>query len=66
MNDETRQDEPMDWEKARDYLEMMMNEYRAIGPNGVLGLVLGLYPLQIRLDCGERTRELYDEIMALH
>ncbi len=28
MNDETRQDEPMDWEKARDYLEMMMNDNR--------------------------------------
>lgn len=66
MNDETRQDEPMDWERARQHLEWIINEYRKIGPPGALGLLLGLYPLQIRLDCGERTRELYDEIMAGH
>lgn len=54
----------MDWEQAENYLAMMMEAYREIGAPGLFGLSL-MKPLKRRLDGGERTRELYDEIMNL-
>lgn len=55
----------LDWEKAEAHLRFMMDLYRGIGWTGMFGLQLGLRPLEDRLMSGERTRELYDEIMAL-
>lgn len=54
----------IDWEQAENYLAMMMEAYREIGAPGWFGLSL-MKPLKRRLDGGERTRELYDEIMNL-
>lgn len=56
----------LDWEKAEAHLRFMMDLYRGIGWTGMFGLQLGLRPLEDRLMSGERTQELYDEIMALH
>lgn len=56
----------LDWEKAEGHLRFMMDLYRGIGWTGMFGLQLGLRPLEDRLLSGERTQELYDEIMALH
>ena len=55
----------LDWEKAEAHLRFMMDLYRGIGWTGMFGLQLGLRPLEDRFMSGERTRELYDEIMAL-
>lgn len=55
----------MDWEKAFNYLNMMMAEYVLIGAAGWMGLQLGLVPLRKRYDKGERTPDLYDSIMAI-
>lgn len=53
----------MDWERAANYLNMLIAEYAAIGPAGQFGLQLTLLPLKRRLDAGERTEALYNEIM---
>lgn len=53
----------MDWEKAEEYLNKMIAEYAAIGSRGLLALQLTLLPLKNRFDSGERTVQLYDEIM---
>lgn len=52
-----------DWQEAENYLNMLIAEYVAIGPAGSFGLRLTLLPLKKRFDSGERTEELYNEIM---
>ncbi|MBR3690498.1 MAG: hypothetical protein IKL97_05320 [Eggerthellaceae bacterium] len=54
----------VNWEKAEKYLNYLIGEYEAIGTAGWFGLTLTLIPLKRRLDSGERTRKLYEEIMA--
>lgn len=54
-----------DWEKAFNYLNMMIAEYVLTGAAGWMGLQLGLVPLRHRYDKGERTPDLYDSIMAI-
>jgi hypothetical protein len=51
------------WEAVENYLNAMIAEYVAIGQFGVLGLQVTLLPLKKRLDAGERSEELYNEIM---
>lgn len=51
------------WKEAEDYLNMLIAEDTAIGLAGYFGLQLTLLPLKKRFDDGERTIELYDEIM---
>lgn len=53
-----------EWKKAIEYLNMLILEYTAIGPAGMFGLAGVLSPLKVRYEKGERTKELYDEIMA--
>jgi len=53
----------MDWERAINYLNSLIDEYVAIGWAGSLGLYLTLLPLKRRYDDGERTETLYNEIM---
>lgn len=52
------------WKEAQEHLDFLITEYRNIGFAGSFGLKLTLLPLKERLDSGERTRELYEEIMA--
>lgn len=53
----------LDWEKAEYHLNLMIDGYKSIGQCGIFGLMLTLYPLKHRFNSGERTKELYDEIM---
>lgn len=51
------------WRPAISHLNMVIAEYAAIGASGFIGLYAILLPLKRRYDSGERTPELYDEIM---
>lgn len=53
----------MDWKQAGNYLNMLIAEYAAIGWTGYFALWNTLIPLKQRLDTGERSKALYDEIM---
>lgn len=53
----------IDWKKAAVHLNMVIAEYCAIRASGTFALNLTLLPLKQRLDGGERTVELYTEIM---
>lgn len=55
----------LDWKKAEEHLQFMIGLYEGCGWTGMFGLKFGLWPLKERLLSGERTKELYDEIMAL-
>lgn len=52
-----------EWDKAIEYLNMLIVEYASIGWAGQFGLNGVLVPLKKRYDGGERTSALYDEIM---
>lgn len=56
--------EKMDWAKALDKLQAYEREYRALGPTGLFGL-MHVMELRGRYNGGERTRWLYDAIMAV-
>ena len=55
----------MDWIKAEKYLKKITEIYSNTGWSGHFALMLTIYPLKKRFDNGERTQELYDEIMGL-
>ena len=55
----------MDWEKAEEYLQECEQAYTEIGSAGYLTLVTVIRPLRDRYNKGERTKELYDEIMEV-
>lgn len=55
---------PLDWAAAEAWLDDLMGSYLSIGAAGFPGLTLFLMPLKARLESGERSRELYDAIMA--
>lgn len=54
-----------DWKKAEEHLRFMMGPYGGFGWDECVALATALYPLERRLKSGERTKELYEEIMAL-
>lgn len=56
----------INWEEAENYLNSLIAEYALIGLSGKLGLELTLLPLKRRIKSGERTDELYTEIMNCH
>ncbi len=53
------------WDKAKEYLYFIKKEYEAIGWSGSFGLTITINPLVARYESGERTQELYDEIMEM-
>ena len=53
----------INWDEAEKYLNFLIKEYESIGMAGSFALTLTLYPLKKRFDSGERTKELYCEIM---
>lgn len=55
----------MDWQEAQEYLETCEKEYAEIGSAGYFALSIVIRPLRDRLNGGERTQELYDEIMGI-
>lgn len=55
----------LNWEAAEKWLNEMAEAYKSLGPEGVYGYYYVILPLLIRIGNHERTKELYDEIMAL-
>ena len=55
----------LDWEKAEKWLNEMTEAYKSLGPAGALPYYYTILPLRIRFGNRERSKELYDEIMAL-
>ena len=55
----------LDWEKAEKWLDEMTEAYKTLGPAGEPGYYYTILPLRIRFGNHERSKELYDEIMAL-
>lgn len=53
------------WTKAKEHLDFYRQVYTDIGSAGILGLRLTFDPLVIRFENGERTPELYDEMLAV-
>ena len=51
------------WDKAIEHLDSLIIMYATIGWPGQFGLHGVLVPLKKRYENGERTKELYDEIM---
>lgn len=58
-----RPEDLRDWPAARYALEAELDKYAGLGPNGVY-MIKALMPLKIRLDNGEQTPELFNEILA--
>ena len=55
----------MDWKKAEDHLKDIRKRYTEIGVSGMPALQVVINPLLIRFENGERTKELYNEILKL-
>ncbi|OPY64105.1 MAG: hypothetical protein A4E56_00159 [Pelotomaculum sp. PtaU1.Bin065] len=55
----------LDWEKAEEYLKTCEVVYTEIGSMGYFALTFVIRPLRDRFNGGERTVELWDEIMAI-
>ena len=55
----------LDWELAKDHLDEVIKQYTAIGAAGLTVIRFFLNPMLVKLEKGERTQELYDEIMAV-
>jgi hypothetical protein len=53
------------WDKAYNHLQEIRKDYTEIGASGVFALTLTLNPLLIRYAKGERTEELYREMMEV-
>ena len=55
----------MDWIKAEEWLKEVRERYRSIGISGLPALNIVITPLAERFYAGERTEELFNEIMKL-
>ena len=59
----------LNWQKAEEKLHVTLENYKELigvpGVNVMFALNLVILPLKARFDQGERTPELYAEIMAL-
>lgn len=55
----------MDWNNAEKYLKECEAAYTEIGSSGFMVLRFTINPLRDRFNKGERTEELYQEIMGI-
>lgn len=55
----------LDWQKAEEHLELCEKIYAATGSSGYIALFVVIRPLRDRFNKGERSHELYDEIMSI-
>jgi len=55
----------MDWDAAASWLKECESIYMEIGVPGRTALVVIIMPLRDRFNKGERTIELYEEIMGV-
>ena len=57
----------MDWDKAKDHFDAVRQQYQDLegtpGVNTTFALRITFDPLSKRYNNGERTQELYDEMM---
>lgn len=51
------------WKEAIDHLNRLIKVYFDMGEIGKIRLDLALIPLRDRLNSGERTEDLYEDIM---
>lgn len=54
----------LDWRKAEDYLRLCESAYAEIGSSGFFVMMI-LRDLRDRFNSGERTADLYAEIMEI-
>jgi len=54
----------LNWDSAKEHLQEIRMRYTEIGAAGIMALTLTLNPLLIRYEKGERTQDLYDEMMS--
>lgn len=59
------QGESVDWVEALTHLRTAEEIYASIGTAGMLSLVRVIAPLRDRYNAGERSKELYAEIMQI-
>lgn len=57
--------EEKNWEKAENWLKEIRDMYTEIGSAGMMALSITINPLFVRFEGGERSGELFDEIMSL-
>lgn len=55
----------LDWDKAEKYLKEVRQQYNDIGYAGMFALAAVISPLLIRFYSGERTVDLYNDIMGM-
>jgi hypothetical protein len=55
----------MDWKKAENHLKQCESAYIGVGKAGMFALRFIIAPIRDRFNQGERSQELYDEIMAI-
>ncbi len=58
-------EEKLNWIEAKEHLMEMRTAYEDLGSPGLFGLVHVINPLVLRLIGGERTAQLYTEVMAV-
>ena len=59
------ENEVLNWNKAKAYLDEVRSNYTEIGASGLIALQLTINPLLVRYEKKERSKTLYDEIMDL-
>jgi hypothetical protein len=55
----------MNWEEAEEYLKVVESAYAETGSAGIFAVIHVIRPVRDRFNKGERTQELYDEIMGI-
>lgn len=65
MNDEHESKEQLDWTEAEAYLREVEQAYGEIGIAGAFALAAVINPCRVRFNAGERSQELFDEIMEI-
>jgi len=59
----------MDWDRAKEHFDEVRNQYQDLegvpGVNTSMALRLSFDPLAKRYNSGERTSELYEEMMGV-
>lgn len=55
----------LDWNKAEEHLKSAEQAYASIGSPGMFALNYVIRPARGRFNDGERTEELYNEIMDI-
>lgn len=60
-----KSNDPLDWSKAENHLKDIRIGYTEIGVAGLPALQIGVNPLLVRFENGERTEDLFESIMSL-